>query len=370
MTSLSEVYEGQVGEYASLRRLYLGVGLFLLGALLVVCGIAVATTESSISALGLTDARQYGGVLGGLGVPAVFLGIFTVLPAGRRTRAAAIVGAGVALLGVALFAHAYPCQWSGSNCGEGLVNLTLPTSGVYFLGIMTTFWCLFVGVANFKSRNDPGGTVRLQVTRQGETEIIEVPRSQVTEVDGAKGAMGRMGGIGFMGNTPDGDVETQTNRRGDLATSAPDSPASEPTRRGSGRRDSTSQGPASRDSPGRDSSGRDSASRESSGGDSPASDGGASTQDIQPLRDRPGGASTASASSPAAGSPSDQSTQSAPSTGDTDAAGDRPKNAGDAYCGSCTHFQYVRTENGMQPYCGLHDDLMDDMDACEEWNPR
>jgi hypothetical protein len=24
----------------------------------------------------------------------------------------------------------------------------------------------------------------------------------------------------------------------------------------------------------------------------------------------------------------------------------------------------------MQPYCGLHDELMDDMDACEQWTPR
>lgn len=360
MTSLSEVYEGQVSEYASLRRLYLGVGLFLLGALLVVCGIVVATAATG--ALGLTDARQFGGVLGGLGVPAVFLGVFTVLPAGRRTRAAAIVGAGVAVLGVALFAHAYPCQWSGTNCGEGLVNLTLPTAGVYFLGIMTTFWCLFVGVANFKSRNDPGGTVRLQVTREGETEIIEVPRSQISEVEGAKGAMGRMGGIGFMGNTPDGDVETQTNRAGEQPTAASDSPTTQQSRRGSGTHDSMGDG-----STGRDSTGRGSTSPGSTGSDSPASDGGASTQDIRPLRDRAGETSSASTSSPSASSPS---TPSTPSAGSGSGDGDRSKNAGDAYCGSCTHFQYVRTENGMQPYCGLHDDLMDDMEACEEWNPR
>ena len=350
MTSLAEVYEGKVGEYASLRRLYLGVGLFLLGALLVVCGIVVAGTDPAIGALGLTEARQYGGVLGGLGVPAVFLGIFTVLPAGRRMRAAAVVGAGVAVLGVALFAHAYPCQWSGSNCGAGLVDLTLPTAAVYFLGSMTTFWCLFVGVANFKSRNDPGGTVRLQVTREGETEIIEVPRSQVSEVQGAKGAMGGLGGIGFMGNTPDGDVETQTNRGG------------------VGR------------------------ARPATGADSTASDGGASTRDIRSLRDEADGPastesttstrspsrspSSSSSRSPTTDSPSSAggSTASASggagTTGTGSGAGDRTKNAGDAYCGSCGHFQYVRTENGMQPYCGLHDDLMDDMEACEEWNPR
>ncbi|WP_313692761.1 DUF7139 domain-containing protein [Halorarum halobium] len=341
MTSLGEVYEGKVGEYATLRRLYLGVGLFLLGALLVICGIVVASTDVAIGALGLAGARQYGGVLGGLGVPAVFLGIFTVLPTGRRTRAAAVIGAGVAVLGVALFAHAYPCQWSGSNCGAGLVDLTLPTAAVYFVGTITTFWCLFVGVANFKSRNDPGGTVRLQVTREGETEIIEVPASQVSEVDGAKGAMGQFGGVGFMGSTPDGDVDTQTNRR-----------------RAEER-------------------GRESEL------DSTVSDGGASARNVQHLREEGGSASGsrsggADRSGPTAATTAPDSPSSGPSgptAGGTagsaggDSAG-RSRNAGDAYCGSCGHFQYVRTENGMQPYCGLHDDLMDDMEACEEWNPR
>jgi hypothetical protein len=43
---------------------------------------------------------------------------------------------------------------------------------------------------------------------------------------------------------------------------------------------------------------------------------------------------------------------------------------GDRYCGNCAHFDYVRTDRGIQPYCGLHDELMDDMDACEEWSRR
>ena len=42
----------------------------------------------------------------------------------------------------------------------------------------------------------------------------------------------------------------------------------------------------------------------------------------------------------------------------------------DSYCGSCRHFEYVQTEQGMQPYCGFTDDLMDDMDACDDYTPR
>ncbi|WP_435146478.1 DUF7139 domain-containing protein [Halobaculum sp. P14] len=340
MTSLSEVYEGQVGEYASLRRLYLGVGLFSLGAFLVISGIVVAATDLGVGTFGLTMAREYGGVLAGLGVPATFLGVFTVLPAGRRTQAAAVVGTGVAVLGVALFSHAYPCHWSGTNCGAGLANLTLPTVGVYFLGAITTFWCLFAGVANFKSRNDPGGTVSLEITREGETQVIEVPKSQLEDVQGAKGATGSVGGVGFLGSTPDGNVETQTNQRG------------------AGDRAAT---------------------------DSTVSDGGASTNDITSLADDATVTRSVSSStnSGSAGSPpttdSPQS-PSGPSASSPAAGGDsaseqrggaaKPKNTGDAYCGSCGHFQYVRTENGMQPYCALHDDLMDDMEACDEWTPR
>lgn len=42
----------------------------------------------------------------------------------------------------------------------------------------------------------------------------------------------------------------------------------------------------------------------------------------------------------------------------------------DCYCGNCEHFDYVRTENGIQPYCGLDDTLMDDVEACEDWSPN
>jgi hypothetical protein len=277
MTSLSEVYHGEGRAGPSLRRLTFGLGLFLLGALLVIAGMVVATTDLLIGAgTTLGDVRELGGILGGIGVPAVFLGVFAVLPSGRVTKAAAVVGAGIALMGVVLFSHAYPCQWSGATCGQGLTELTLPTVAVYFLGTITTFWCLFVGVANFKTRNDPGGTATVEVTKKGETRYVEVERSS-----------GGLGGIGFLGGTPDGEVETQT------------APAQS----------------------------------------TPASDGGTDAQTLSsPLDDAP---------TPEARSPT-----------------------GDVYCGNCTHFEYVRTESGIQPYCGFHDELMDDMDACDEWTHR
>jgi hypothetical protein len=297
MTSLSEAYEGGKGG-TDLRRLYAGVGLFLVGTLALVTAIVITTTSVYVGGeTTMTDARHVGGLLGGLGLPAMFLGVFAVLPSSRRTKAAAVIGAAIAVLGVGLYWHAYPCQWVGSNCGAGLMDLTLPTVGTYFLGAVTALWCLFIGVANFKTRNDPGGTARVNVTTKGETKVVEIERNR------------GIGSLGFLGGTPDGDVETQTAGAGTATTSA--------------------------------------------------TDGGASTRDISSPLDTP--KASVQQSAPSSGS----NPQSEPGVlNSTDPT------KSDHYCGNCTHFEYVRTDEGIQPYCGLDGELMDDMDACEEWTPR
>jgi len=305
MTSLGEVYHGDDRSGPSLRQIYAGSTLFVAGIALVVAGIVVATTDVLLGGgTTLFEVREYGGILAGLGVPAVFLGISAVLPAERSTRAAAGIGASVAVLGVALFAHAYPCRWSGANCTPGMVDLTLPTVGVYFLGALTTFWCLFVGIANFKTRNDPGGTVTMEVTRQGETKVIEVDRSN------ARGSVG----LGGSSSTPTASVGAQV------------------------------------------------------------SDGGADDDDIREV------ASVSSSSSSPSPSPSTGGTNGGGGTATASGGGsevwkstsatDATTDSADRYCGNCEHFEYVRTERGIQPYCGYHDGVMADMDACEDWSGR
>ncbi|MEF8856445.1 MAG: ribonuclease BN, partial [Haloplanus sp.] len=282
---------------------------------LVVAGIIVATTDV-LRGGGTTlfEVREYGGILAGLGVPAVFLGISAVLPAERSTRAAAGIGASVAVLGVALFAHAYPCRWSGANCAPGMVDLTLPTVGVYFLGALTTFWCLFVGIANFKTRNDPGGTVTMEVTRQGETKVIEVDRST------SKGSVG----LGGSSATPTATVGAEVSDGG-----SDDDDIRE-----------VASVPSSSPSPTSD-------ARSAGGGTATASPSGS-------------GGGTATASSSAGDSEVWKSTAATGATADS----------ADRYCGNCEHFEYVRTERGIQPYCGFHDGVMADMDPCEDWSGR
>lgn len=306
---MSEAYGDRAGATAPRRRLLLGAALFASGTLLVLVGIAAATTDLAGGANGnLTAARRYGGVLGGVGVPAVLLGVSAVLPASRRTRIAAVAGAGVAALGVALFARAYPCQWSGSNCGAGLPDLTLPTVSVYFLGVTATLWCLFVGVATFKRRNDPGGTATVEVTRRGETRVVEVPAT----VPG-------LGGVGLLGGAPDGGVSTQTNRGDDRTLSDGGSTAG-----GGGRKDTgsgTSPAPSNRPEP-TVADGRD-------------------AEFVDAGDDRP--------------------------DGEGDGLGGDPA---DVYCGTCSAFRYVRTGDGMVPYCDRREEAMADMNACEDWSSR
>ena len=370
MTSLSEAYGGRGRSEVDPRRLYLGVGSFVAGTLLLVVGLLVAAEVALPSGYSSGEARRLGGVLGGVGVPMVLLGVMTVLPADRNTRVAAVVGASVMCLGVALFAYAYPYHWVSGPRPE-LTDLTLPTAGLYFVGAATTLWSVFVGVANFKTRNDPGGTVTMEVTHKGETKIVEVGRDQL---DGT-------GGVGLLGGTPDGDVETQTNRPNrDGRTDAPtgNRPSAENgAAAGSGSRGGsgtgTGAGPTagSETGVGTGSSGSVSGDRggRSARGSAPAgvSDGGEAGTDIRSPIDDAG--PTAGPSGPAgtgsSGRAGGESTDVSP--GVDAAARDGP---GDTYCGNCAHFDYVRTEQGMRPYCGHRDELMDDMDACEEWTPR
>ena len=317
MTSLTEVYEG--GNGAGLRRLYVGVALFAVGAALLIAGLLVASTDVGARfGLDLYDAREVAGVLGGVGFPAVLVGTMTVLPrASRRVQTAGVAGAAICLVGVVLFRHWYPVHWMG---GSGNTTMTLVVAGTYFGGAIVSTWCLFTAVANFKARNDPGGTVKLEITKGGETRVVEVSNDNLR---------GRLGGIGLLGGTPDGHVETQTNRSGG---------------KGGGSTSSTSRSAAS------------SSNRNSS---TPSSN-----------RSASGGLGSPSPGVTDGGAASDDGIREPTGTDDAELLDEEPASVGDTYCGNCAHFRYVRTDDGMVPYCGFHSEVMDDMDACQEWTPN
>ncbi|PGF17398.1 hypothetical protein CP556_15700 [Natrinema sp. CBA1119] len=328
MTSLTEVYDGTAPEVTS-RRLYTGTAFVVLGAALAVVAVLVATTDFvggyAVELSGEMAAQfatvRAAGVLAGLSVPIILVGVFVVLPAGRRVQAAAAISASLCLLGVALFWHAYPAHWR-----YGGDQLTLEVSVVYLLGLLTAVWCLFTAVATFKRRNDPGGALQMNVTRHNKT-VIESDESD----------SGGLGGIGFLGGTPDGDVETQTNADADQS------------------RTTVSDGQAERTTASRQSTGRTGTSGGRGTGSPTRRSVGAATSD--------GGSAASDISSPLeSGDGTDAEIVESPT--------EQPNEPTDRYCGNCTHFEYVRSSEGMVPYCARHETAMDDMDACEEWTPN
>ncbi|SIR62450.1 DUF7139 domain-containing protein [Natronorubrum thiooxidans] len=320
MTSLTEAYDGSAREVTSSRRLYAGTVLVLLGAILAVVAVLLATTNlfggyATTLSPGM-DAHyasiRIAGVLAGLGVPTALVGVFLVLPAGRRVQAAAAISVSLCLLGVVLFWDAYPHHWRGYN-----KDLTLRVSAVYLLGLFTAVWSLFTAVVNFKTRNDPGGALEMNVTRHNQT-VVEVTESNDS---------GGLGGIGFLGGTPDGEVETQTNTDdADDTTFSYDDASAQSTSKstsGNGRTRAQAAGVAT-------------------------SDGGTAASDISSPLD--------------AGDGRDAEIVDAPT--------EQPTEATDRYCGNCSQFEYVRSSDGMVPYCAHHETAMDDMDACAEWTPN
>lgn len=277
MTSLAEAY-GATGR--GRRRLYLGTALFGTGAIMVVAGIVIASTDLLVGHLGVFGAREAAGILAGLGIPAVFIGVFSVLPASGAERAVAAIGACVTVLGVLLFWQVYPEQWYGATAN----HLTLPVVAVYFLGAITTFWGLFTAVVNFKTRNDPGGTVTLEriIRRvQGlEPDPEPAPSPPQTTSGSGVGVLGDVDREPVMADQSESDAEVMAARASDGGTAAAPVRTPEPSER-----------------------------------------------------------------SPAESSP-------------------------DRYCGTCGQFDYIRTDAGMQPYCGYYDEFMDDMDPCEHWAPN
>lgn len=308
MTSLTDVYEGRVGRVASRRQQLFGSGLFLAGAVMLVGAIAIATTGVGSATLNEYAAREVGGILAGIGLQTVLLGVFALLPASRRVRGAAVIGTGVVLLGVVLFRHAYPYQWV-----ESAPLLALGTTTVYFFGVVTTFWCLFLGLATFKTRNDPGGMARMEITEEGTIQLVERAQSS-----------GGLGGIGLFGKEPDGSVETQTN----VSTS------------GSGGGLGTS---------------------------SAVSDGGSAARS---------GLSEVEPSDPQTTSANPATTDTTSGTGGASETEDKMSNSTarstqpDSYCGNCRHFEYITVDGEPEPSCQYHGEELDNMDACSEWSEQ
>lgn len=220
MSSLADTYNGSpVGALWSRRQLIVGVSLFVTGVLLCIGGIITASTRLPLEVFDMRvwQAWEVAGLLGGVGIPLVLVGVFMVLPASLRLRAAAGGGLLVCLVGVGLFYAYFPNQWYGDAVNNAPLVLA-----VYGAGFAVTFWCLFNAVVGFKTRNNPGGTVSLRMVIQGRERVVEVSREEFE-----RGLVGGSG-IGFLGTPSDEYVETQTAVQSEAAMKQGQNP---PTRR-------------------------------------------------------------------------------------------------------------------------------------------
>jgi len=171
MPSLAEAYGRRGQDRDRALTLVAGATTFGLGVALLLGGVVLVSLEPG----GRTPARRLAGLLGGLGFPAVLLGIVALIPAHRTERATTLLGAALCGGAAAWFYRAYPDRWFGFAPGD----VTLEISLLYVAGAALSLWFVLRAVATFKTRNDPGGTVTLEIEREGETRLVEVDPSEV-----------------------------------------------------------------------------------------------------------------------------------------------------------------------------------------------
>lgn len=171
MPSLDEAYNQRHG-LSSPRRVFGGAALLGVGALAIVAAMALVWLGD-----GSTTAKLYAGLAAGCGVPAMLLGVVVVLPATTRQRLGVLFGTALAAGGVSLFQYAYPSRWTRTADPIAFETLLL-----YGVGCALALWFVFAAIATTRIRNNPQGTVSLEVVRQGETRTVELSREQYREV--------------------------------------------------------------------------------------------------------------------------------------------------------------------------------------------
>jgi hypothetical protein len=179
MPSLDETYDRK-RRWADVRDpRRVGTGLALVGSGVLAVALAVV-----VLAVGgdTTAAKQFAGIVAGTGIPVLLLGIVVVLPASSQKRRRVFVGTAFAGLGVVLFWFAYPDRWT-----QTADSLAFETLAVYTLGCAVALWFVFGALVSTRLRNNPQGTVSLEVVREGETKTVEVSHDRYRELVGDGG---------------------------------------------------------------------------------------------------------------------------------------------------------------------------------------
>lgn len=177
MTSLDDAYGSPRFEGRDPRLVYAGLAAVVVGALALITALLLVGLGGD-----RVGAKKLAGLVGGLGVPALLVGVVLVLPANRRHRAGVLAGTALTLGGSALFWYAYPTHWTRTAD-----PLAFPTALVYGLGGAVALWFVFAAIASTRLRNTPAGTVTLELVRQGSTTTVEVSRDRYEALIGDGG---------------------------------------------------------------------------------------------------------------------------------------------------------------------------------------
>ncbi|MXR51233.1 hypothetical protein GRX03_06400 [Halovenus sp. WSH3] len=171
MTSLDEAYTRD-SPVSRPRQAAVGGTLVGVGVLAIIGAVAAVWTGGESTA-----AKLYAGIAAGVGIPLMFSGIVVVLPASRRTRIGVLFGTLLSGGGVWLFQYAYPDRWTRTAD-----PLAFETLFLYGIGCAIAVWFVFTAIANTRLRNNPQGTVSLEVITQGETKTVEVSHREYREI--------------------------------------------------------------------------------------------------------------------------------------------------------------------------------------------
>lgn len=168
MPSLDDAYGPTPFEGRDPRRVYAGMAVVVAGALALLAALGLVAVGGDA-----VGTKRVAGVLAGLGIPVLLSGVVAVLPASTRERAGVLAGSALTVVGVWLFWHVYPQRWTRTAD-----PFAFETILVYCLGGAVALWFVFTAIATTHLRNNPQGTVTLELVRAGETETVEVSRDR------------------------------------------------------------------------------------------------------------------------------------------------------------------------------------------------
>ena len=412
-----EEFESEVdgrGRGRGHERPYLGQGLFAGGVGLVLVAVALGASMGIAGALGLgtTGARELAGGIAGIGLAAALVGALAIVPVDRGTWYRGVGGALVACVGVAGFLWAFPGRWYGDS-----PDMAFSVLAVYALGVITVGSYLFAGVSDLagrvgrtKASAAPGGN---EADATGAPEEGANGTTVTNGTNGIDGSVDRDGGEVLYERTADagGDVTGATSTATAADGAEPSGAATidriestegeftwsdseftvEPIDRIEASESSAetpeSPGPAEHTSNGdRARASGDEAKRHRTPVAVTSDGAGTLTTPTNGHRPSASGGSTRSRSrsttgSAGTGSVASRGSDASASSGREDASPDGGGNEGngngidavrlgpsvDEYCGNCAFFQYRRADGELTPYCGYHEEAMDDMEPCLGW---